>query len=153
LKLGAQVEIAGYGLTSPAGTGTNTLLEEAVLPVTDALCTHDPACNPAIAPGGEFAAGGHGTDSCFGDSGGPLYVGVRGGAALIGVVSRGDGTAGQPCASGGVYVRADKVARWIEQTTHRTVARTGCDDKADDDGADPEAGGCSASGELAGGAL
>jgi secreted trypsin-like serine protease len=151
LKDGALVRVVGFGLTTASGTGANTLLEEATLPVTDATCTRDAACNPAIAPGGELAAGGRGTDSCFGDSGGPLYVDVLRNAAVLGVVSRGEANAGQPCAGGGVYVRADKVVHWIEQTTHRTLARTTCSGKGD--GEEPVESGCSAGGELAGGLL
>ncbi len=150
---GASVRVVGFGLTSASGTGQNTKLHEADLPVTDAACTRVDACNPEIAPGGELAAGGRGTDSCFGDSGGPLYLATATGPALVGVVSRGEGVAGAPCAGGGVYERADKVVPWIERTTGRKLARTSCDDKADDDGEVMSAGGgCYAGGgELAGG--
>ena len=42
-------------------------------------------CNPNVAPGGEFIAGGSGTaDSCFGDSGGPVYLDTPAGPVLIG---------------------------------------------------------------------
>ena len=153
VKNGALVRVVGFGLTTAAGTGSNSLLEEATLPITDATCTRDAACNPAIAPGGELAAGGRGTDSCFGDSGGPLYVDVLRNAPLLGVVSRGEANAGQPCAGGGVYVRADKIAHWIEQTTHRTLARSTCSGKADGEGDESATTGCSAGGELAGGLL
>ncbi len=157
LTQGARVELVGFGLTAASGTGDNSKLNEAMLAVTDASCTDAPACNAAIAPGGEFAAGGHGTDSCFGDSGGPIYVPTMHGAALAGVVSRGVGTQGAPCGGGGVYERADKVVKWIEQTTHRTLARTACDSTADEQAGDGDAasdgGGCSAGGGLAGGAL
>ncbi|MGE5182825.1 MAG: S1 family peptidase [Acidobacteriota bacterium] len=153
---GARVQLVGFGLTTASGTGDNSKLNEAMLAVTDARCTESPACNTAIAPDGEFAAGGRGTDSCFGDSGGPIYVPTAHGAALAGVVSRGLGTQGAPCGGGGVYERADKVVKWIEQTTHRTLARTVCDSKADEQAGDGDAeagGGCSAGGGLAGGAL
>lgn len=150
---GVKVHVVGFGLTSASGMGQNTKLHEADLPVTDAACTRVDACNPEIAPNGELAAGGRGTDSCFGDSGGPIFVPTTAGAALLGVVSRGEGTSGSPCAGGGVYERADKVVAWIEAEAHRTVARTACDRKSDDDGDDARgAGGCSAAGgELAGG--
>ena len=60
-------------------------------------------------------------DACFGDSGGPLYIDVGNGAALIGVVSRGSSSPGEPCGGGGVYVRADKVVAWIQKTTGRKL--------------------------------
>jgi len=141
LKPGAEVRVVGFGLTTATGTGTNSRLHQAALVVDDATCSRDPACEPAIAPGGEFTAGGAGTDSCFGDSGGPLYLGE----ALIGVVSRGVGTTGRPCGGGGVYVRADKVVAWIERTTGRRLARTACDRPADEAGGTEGSGGCSTS--------
>ncbi len=123
--------------------------------MNDAACTSDPACEPNVAPGGEFTAGGAGRDSCFGDSGGPLYVDTTHGPALIGVVSRGEPVGGKPCGGDGVYVRADAVASWIEKTTGRKLTRSACDLPADGPGdaavADADAGGCSASRGLVGG--
>ena len=150
---GADVEVVGFGLTTASGTGDNTKLNHAMLTVTDASCASDPWCQPAIAPDGEFVAGGDGTDSCFGDSGGPLYLPTAHGPALIGVVSRGLGISGQPCGSGGVYVRADKVIAWIEKVTGRKVTRTPCSGKGDAADSPEETGGCSiGAGTAAGGA-
>ena len=59
---------------------------------------------------GEFHLGG--TDSCKGDSGGPLFtLGPDGRAILIGVVSRGKGCAAHNQA--GIYTRVKKKLRWI----------------------------------------
>jgi len=102
LKSGSLVHVVGFGLTSATGKGDNSVLHEADMKVTDAACTRLGACNPAIAPGGELAAGGAGTDSCFGDSGGPLFVKSAAGAALLGVVSRGTGTSDEPCYSSSI---------------------------------------------------
>jgi len=157
--LGARkpVEVIGFGLTSPSGTGDNTVLHAASLPVLDPTCASDVACEPAVRPNGEFTAGGRGTDSCFGDSGGPAMIATRSGPALAGVVSRGFGLPGIPCGNGGVYVRADKVTAWIESVTGRKLARAACDGHGDDPEtsaveSDPaDGGGCSAGGgtELA----
>ncbi len=154
LDHGAKVTLVGFGLTTKAGTGSNSKLNKAQLVVDDAACTTDPACAPAVAPDGEFTAGGDGTDSCFGDSGGPLYMSTAHGDVQIGVVSRGVGTTGEPCGGGGVYIRADKVVSWIEKTTGRTIGRATCDTAADSEGDDAPApeitdGGCS----IGGGAL
>lgn len=150
-----KVTVAGFGLTTKAGTGDNSKLNAAALRVTDPDCTQTFGCNAAIAPDGEFAAGGGGTDSCFGDSGGPAFVDVGGGAqALFGVVSRGVYSQhNDPCGTGGIYVRADKVVAWVEKTTGRKLTRASCagDAKADDvaDDAADGAGGCSAGGAEA----
>jgi secreted trypsin-like serine protease len=150
---GAKVHVVGFGLTTADGTGMNTRLHQAMLPVVDATCAHDAACEPDIAPGGEFTAGGGGVDACFGDSGGPIYIDTAHGAALIGVVSRGESVIGEPCGGGGVYVRADAVVSWIEKVTGRKLTRSTCDEPADGPGdrEAAEAGGCSAGRGLVGG--
>ena len=157
LMTGAPVRVVGFGLTTKSGTGSNTSLHTATMPVDDATCTTDPSCAPAVAPGGEFTAGGDGTDACFGDSGGPIYVDTDQGPSLIGVVSRGLEVAGTPCGNGGVYVRADKVVAWIEKETGRTIARSKCDDPADGPGDGlptvDDGGGCSAGAGVLGGGI
>jgi len=153
LVSGALVHLVGFGLTTKAGTGDNTRLHEAQIPIIDPRCGDEPSCVAAIAPDGEFTAGGAGRDACFGDSGGPIYLDTPGGPALVGVVSRGFAMAGAPCGGGGVYVRADQVIPWIQRVTHETVVRTKCAGAADED-ADPPAatseGGCAVGGGAGG---
>jgi MYXO-CTERM domain-containing protein len=139
LTADAQVHLVGFGLTTKSGTGNNTRLHEAPIAVDDPTCSGDPACMPTISPGGEFTAGGQGTDACFGDSGGPVYLDTPAGPALVGVVSRGSATMNRPCGEGGVYVRADKVIAWVQRVTHETVQRTRCSGAADEDDA-PDSG-------------
>jgi secreted trypsin-like serine protease len=149
LGRGTRVQLVGYGQTTKTATDNNTRLHAGVIEVVDALCTRDGACEPSIAPGGEFVAGGHGADACFGDSGGPVYVSTAAGHALIGVVSRGLASTGTPCGEGGVFVRADKVVRWIETETHRVVDRVPCDLPADgDQPEDDTGGGCNTGGGV-----
>ncbi|MBC7975188.1 MAG: trypsin-like serine protease, partial [Myxococcales bacterium] len=126
LVAGAQVHLVGFGLTTAGGTDENTRLHQGRAPILDPTCRDAAACMPSVAPGGEFIAGGGAVDSCFGDSGGPVYLDTPTGPALIGVVSRGISLDGPPCGAGGVYVRADKVMPWVERVTHRTVRRTKC---------------------------
>ncbi len=146
LETGLEVQIAGFGLDTVDATDENTRLHQATVPVIDAKCTLDPACNPAIAPRGEFMAGGRGADSCFGDSGGPVYVDTADGHghALIGVVSRGLALPAAPCGNGGVYVRVDRVIAWIQSVTGRTLAKSSCRASATDDWSDDDSGGCAA---------
>jgi secreted trypsin-like serine protease len=154
LGRGTRVQLVGFGQTTAGATDDNTRLHAGVIEVVDSACTGDPACEPSIAPGGEFIAGGHGADACFGDSGGPVYVSTAVGPALIGVVSRGLVASATPCGDGGVFVRADKVVRWIESETGRVVERVPCDTPADADPAAPEtAAGCNAGGGVLEGGL
>jgi uncharacterized protein (TIGR03382 family) len=143
---GAMLQVVGFGLTG-AHTERNTELREVELPVIDPRCTTDASCQPAIAPHGEFMAGGGGVDSCFGDSGGPAFITTVEGPALIGVVSRGRALPGASCGDGGVYVRADKVVSWIQRVTGVDLEPIACDGPADDGGdEEPELGGCATGG-------
>jgi endonuclease G len=166
LVRGAEVEIVGFGATTEEGWDTNSRLRQATISITDPTCELDAACQEVVAPRGEFAAGGMGRDSCFGDSGGPVFMPTDDGPVLLGVVSRGLATAAAPCGGGGVYVRADRVMAWVRSVTGRIPTRTRCAGNADgyevDDGADenPEEevaevddageGGCSAGGAAGG---
>lgn len=143
------VHLVGFGLTDPAGGGTNTALREAMVPVLDASCSGGNGCRDAVAPQGEFVAGGAGGDSCFGDSGGPVYLDTERGPVLVAAVSRGLDDSATPCGGGGIYVRTDKVLAWVEAATGRDIAKH-CADESDavDDSVDP-AGGCSTSGSGA----
>ena len=143
---GLPLQIVGFGLTTKSGTGDNTRLHEASVPLVDPTCK-DPACASAMAPDGEFIAGGHGVDACFGDSGGPAYIDTKHGPALIGVVSRGISAWDEPCGTGGVYVRADKVVAWIERVSGRKLERAACD-RPGDEPAESEEVGCNATGGL-----
>jgi len=145
LARGTRVQLVGYGQTTEDASDDNTRLRAGVIEVVDATCSRDPSCEPSIAPGGEFVAGGHGADACFGDSGGPVYLSTETGPALIGVVSRGLATFGNPCGEGGVFVRADKVVDWVERVTGRVVDRAPCELPADGDSAREASGaGCQA---------
>jgi hypothetical protein len=57
-------------------------------------------------------------DACNGDSGGPLFEAHRTATGcswrLLGIVSRPIASSRVMCGDGGVYVRADRLARWIE---------------------------------------
>lgn len=149
LVAGAPVTLVGFGLTTTTGKGENTRLHEGRVPVLDATCTDPDACMPSVSPGGEFIAGGARIDSCFGDSGGPVYLDTPDGPALAGVVSRGYPTSGPPCGTGGVYVRADQVISWVERVTGEPIHRTRCTGAADEPAtqatpATDDAGGCAA---------
>lgn len=160
-KANTNVRLVGFGATDMQGTVSNTQLKEAMTTVTDPVCSGGNGCNSMVAPGGEFVAGGSGTaDSCFGDSGGPVYLETAGGPVVIGAVSRGVDNAQTPCGGGGIYVRTDKIIQWIEETAGRTIAKDDCDGdpavdtyRADEPDTDPdEIGGCSTSGGAGSGA-
>ncbi|MEM8607459.1 MAG: trypsin-like serine protease [Myxococcota bacterium] len=55
-------------------------------------------------------------DSCFGDSGGPLYLPTDQGDFLVGLVSRGRSDVDRDCGDGGVYTLLSAYLPWIEET-------------------------------------
>ena len=144
LREGAMLHLVGFGLQSEMAD-SNTQMHEVDVRVVDPNCTSDDSCQQTIAPHGEFVAGGGGTGSCFGDSGGPVFLPTLDGPALVGVVSRGLAIPGAACSDGGVYVRADKVVSWLQSVTGVDFDPSTCDVPADDGGeAEPETAGCSA---------
>jgi len=55
-------------------------------------------------------------DSCYGDSGGPLYVPTDEGDFLVGLVSRGRSDVEHECGDGGVYTLLSAYLPWIMET-------------------------------------
>lgn len=121
LRDGATVEVVGWGATNRGGWKETDGLRSGRLQVIDVDCeqirAHD--CNPRVSPGGELVAAGE-ADSCPGDSGGPLYQPTASGPKLVGIVSRGI-PGGRECGQGGVYVRTDAIAAWVEEVTGATL--------------------------------
>jgi secreted trypsin-like serine protease len=153
------VRLVGFGATDMLGETANTQLRQAMTAVIDPDCTGGQGCKQAVAPGGEFVAGGTGSaDSCFGDSGGPVYLDTPTGTVVVGAVSRGIDGSATPCGGGGIYVRTDKLIDWIEETTGRGLDVDACDGEATYRGPNVTGGasdevGCSAGGGLGIGAL
>jgi secreted trypsin-like serine protease len=146
LRDGAMVHLVGFGMSNERSSTNNTALREVDLPVVDASCTSDEGCQSSVAPHGEFMAGGNGQGSCFGDSGGPVFLETADGPALVGIVSRGLAKIGTDCSDAGIYVRADKVVSWLQSVTGVDFDPSTCDMPADDPGEATSESGCSAGG-------
>lgn len=137
LEDGAPAQIVGYGATTERGTDVNSKLNEARTTILDKNCDESflngvaTGCKNAAQPRGELAAGGNGTDACFGDSGGPLYLKTDAGDYLVGVTSRAflGVDPNVPCRDGGIWVRPDAVLDWIEEVSGaRKLALPSCNE-------------------------
>lgn len=120
---GTPVSVVGYGAVNAQGNEYVERLQEGHTTVTDATCARASGCNPEATPAGELGAGGMGVDSCSGDSGGPLYAETSFGTVVAGLTSRSYDNASVPCSEGGIYVRADRIAHWIERETNVALER------------------------------
>ena len=99
--------VTGWGATSEDDElGSGVMLGAAVPIVADAIC------EIGIDPDDEFCAGGTGTDSCYGDSGGPLTIETDRGRVLAGVVSWGEECGG---ATAGAYAEVPAFSAWIDE--------------------------------------
>ena len=126
VKNGVDVSVAGYGAIDRNAMMYVNELKEAVIKVTDADCSNprSAGCSLAAKPAGELGAGGNGMpDTCPGDSGGPMYLAAEYGTFLVGVTSRGYDDNVYDCSEGGIYVRPERLANWIEQVSGVDIAR------------------------------
>lgn len=125
---GTDVTVAGFGRLNLEANEITTQLHEVTVPIVDADCSEDGrGCREVVSPGGELRAGGDGSDSCAGDSGGPLYLDVDGERYLAATVSRSSTPFDTPCGDGGIYVRTDAILPWIRETTGLPFADPTCD--------------------------
>lgn len=56
-----------------------------------------------------------GNDTCFGDSGGPVFERTDTGWRLIAITSRGAHPRRVLCGEGGIYIRVDRLAPWLRE--------------------------------------
>jgi hypothetical protein len=108
---GAQATIIGWGVTE-TGSQATTLREAQVPMVTDGSCAG--AWYTSFSLLSMVCAGGASTDTCGGDSGGPLMVARNGVFELVGVTSWGSDPCAEP-GKPGVYARvgAPALNAWV----------------------------------------
>lgn len=102
---GAPLELVGYGGEMEV---EDTILGAGLKRVTQSEIS-------GITPRGfEFKAGGHGHDTCGGDSGGPAFARLADGTLrLAGITSRGS----RPCGGGGYYGTPYPALCWVRDET------------------------------------
>ncbi|MDX2091372.1 MAG: trypsin-like serine protease [Kofleriaceae bacterium] len=141
---GATATIVGYGIRNNESTETGRL-QQASVTIVDNDCNDPMYAKECRREGQELVGDGSsfGTSSCFGDSGGPIYLVTPAGPVVAGITSRGDVDAQKHCTGWGVYTRPDAHLAWLETTVGSHLAVSDCGEAED-------AVGCSASGAQAG---
>ncbi|GLF93933.1 S1 family serine peptidase [Streptomyces yaizuensis] len=120
IKPGALATVTGWGATDTDLPETTDRLREVKVPIlSHAEC--EAASEPGPYTSGiDLCAGVEGKDSCWGDSGGPLFRTIKNRETpiQIGVVSRGDGCAAQ--GGPGIYTSLSSAKLW--KTLHESPA-------------------------------
>ncbi len=105
VRFGSLLEIAGYGVTDFETFEGDGLLRVAEVGFEEKVDNEILLVDPT------------GSDTCFGDSGGPAYQIIDGKRYLAGVTSRGRADVEDGCGPGSIYVFAPAFASWIEQAS------------------------------------
>lgn len=110
-----EVNLVGYGAMPPHRFGTRRVLE---VPVAgwgcDILRAKRVGCTPQV---DMVLPRLRGTDTCNGDSGGPVLEPTASGLRILAITSRPIASYRLRCGDGGVYLRADVIAAWVERNT------------------------------------
>ena len=125
--------ISGWGVLSENGNMPDVLHEVVVPIVSNATC-NGPQSYPGEISAKQICAGlrDGGKDSCYGDSGGPLWLSFSGTDYHLGIVSFGDGCALPD--KYGVYTRTASYRQWVVENTG---SGNGSGSEPDDNSADP----------------
>jgi hypothetical protein len=112
------IAIVGFGVTDQVELSDFGTRHVRRVHVDGWGCDRRRAQELSCRPASEFLLrGGRGVDTCFGDSGGGAFERVGKSWRLLGVTSRGTTARRALCGEGGVYVRVDVIASWIEEQT------------------------------------
>ncbi len=148
LSAGDDLHISGFGVYSYTGNpwnpGPGGLLYKAVVQYEYHLY------ESSYPSWGELLAGSTtGADTCFGDSGGPIYFEDGNELWLVGATSRAAADVTLLCGEKTIYLLVSAYIGWIESTTGMSVATTGSVPNCDVGGAGG-AGGQAGSGGIGG---
>lgn len=108
------VMIVGFGVTSPDQPETYGLRRLAQVQVSGWGCDGDRAQETGCIPGRELVLTDTRSDTCAGDSGGPVLEPIGDGWQLLGLTSRALAPGESSCGSGGIYTRADVLFPWLQ---------------------------------------
>ena len=117
------LRLVGYGALDASGRRGFGWKRKIDIPTTSWGCDENRSRTLKCDMDNEFVIpSSGGRDTCDGDSGGPAFEYLDG-WRLVGITSRAIATARVRCGDGGVYVRIDKLDRWIEATLSRKESK------------------------------
>lgn len=118
---GTNAIVMGYGHTSHGGSGTRVLHDVQLKLENYTDCQDRGGLYGRFVTKDNVCTLTKDKDSCQGDSGGPLVYDKNSRLTLIGVVSWGDGCAGEK--KPGVYAKVENFIDWIHDKTSNTICR------------------------------
>jgi hypothetical protein len=110
------LRLMGFGATDPAGRSGFGIKRYADVPAAGWGCDGRRSMRLGCASGLELVLGrSELRDTCSGDSGGPVLELYRNTWRAVAITSRPVASGTLICGSGGVYVRLDRIAAWIDE--------------------------------------
>jgi len=118
------VRLVGYGVEDPRTMAGFGIRHRVDVPVDGWGCVKRRARKLGCHAGKELlVTDRRGNDTCYGDSGGAVLEAVEGGWQLLAITSRPTRIARRACGSGGIYVRVDVLAEWLDGLLLEGAAR------------------------------
>ena len=112
--LGTELLVTGWGATSTTGQNPSDILMRASVNVKNHVaCINNYQVIGDIITDNMVCASGYNTDSCFGDSGGPLYTVIDDRGILVGITSKGGPNSCADDKLFGVYTNVFNYIDWI----------------------------------------
>lgn len=113
----AVVRIVGFGVDEPRKQGGFGVKRRVDVAVERWGCDRERAVSAGCQRDAELVvAGVGGRDTCWGDSGGPVLEPTDTTYRLLAITSRPVARGGAACGRGGIYVRVDAFADWLQAT-------------------------------------
>lgn len=109
------IKLVGYGTTDTQGASGAGIKRQATVAVDNWECTPTRATKTGCIPGEELVIAGPTSDTCSGDSGGPVLEKVGAEWRLAGVTSRSIPGNRSVCGGGGIYTSVGAIADWLDE--------------------------------------